>query len=310
MAIEITRPGKHSLIVETPIMAAAGILGFGDAYRDLINFEKLGAFITNPVTYQPWLPATGARVVPLDAGVLVHTGLPNSGLSGVLARYRETWKALALPVILHVVATTIDHLRRCAERIEHEDAVDAVELGLHDDVSRQDAEKLVKAIAQTMEKPLLVRLPLFDAVDLARGVADAGAGSLVVAAPPRGTARDPHTRQLVSGRVYGPILKPLTLRLVGQLASRVDVPIVGAGGVHSPADARDFIEAGARAVQVDTVTWVQPSLLEVIARDLGGLVVTRASGALGDEWHAGMGETERHQIEEEKRWRRPPTDSH
>ena len=51
MAIEITRPGKNSLILETPVMPAAGTVGFGDVYRSLVQFEKLGAFVTNPVTY-------------------------------------------------------------------------------------------------------------------------------------------------------------------------------------------------------------------------------------------------------------------
>jgi dihydroorotate dehydrogenase (NAD+) catalytic subunit len=96
------------------------------------------------------------------------------------------------------------------------------------------------------------------------------------------------------------------LRLVGQLARRLDVPIIGAGGIHSPQDGRDYIEAGARAVQVDTVTWVQPKMLEVIARDLGGLVITKAAGALPDEWHPGMGETEREQLEHRKNV--PPSD--
>jgi dihydroorotate dehydrogenase len=66
------------------------------------------------------------------------------------------------------------------------------------------------------------------------------------------------------------------------------VPIIGAGGIHSPEDARDYLEAGARAVQVDSVTWVEPRMLEIIARDLGGLTVTRALDALGDEWYPGM----------------------
>jgi hypothetical protein len=34
-------------------------------------------------------------------------------------------------------------------------------------------------------------------------------------------------------------------------------------------------------------------MLEVIARDLGGLVITREIGAFPDEWHPGMGETTR-----------------
>ena len=67
MATEITRPGKNSLVIETPVMPAAGTVGFGDVYRELIQFEKLGALVTNPVTYAPWSPATGTRVVPLDA---------------------------------------------------------------------------------------------------------------------------------------------------------------------------------------------------------------------------------------------------
>ena len=66
-----------------------------------------------------------------------------------------------------------------------------------------------------------------------------------------------------------------------------------AGGIHSPQDARDYLEAGAVAVQVDSVTWVDPKMLEIIGRDLGGLVITQPTDALPDEWHPGMGETER-----------------
>lgn len=294
MAIELTRPDKQTVIVETPVMAASGILGFGDVYRDLIQFEKLGAFVTNPVTYQPWQPAVGTRVVRLDAGMLLHTGLPNPGLSKIMGEYREVWKAMPLPVIVHVVATTLEHVRKCASRIEAENEVDAIELGLPDDISWKDAEQFVSAAVRATEKPVLVRLPFQDALEIAQPVSDAGAGALVACAPPRGTARDPLTGRLVSGRVYGPLVKSMALRIVGVLVTKLkDIPVIGAGGIHSQQDARDFIDAGARAVQVDTVTWVQPNMLEWIARDLGGLVVTRQAGALADEWHPGMGETER-----------------
>jgi dihydroorotate dehydrogenase len=292
MSIELTRPGKNSLTVETPVMPAAGTFGFGDLYRDLIDIEKLGALVTNPVTYQPWSPASGTRVVTLDGGVLMHTGLPNLGLSKTLARYRAMWNTLPLPVILHMVATNTDDVRRCMAEIEREECVSAVELGLNDEVSPGEAGWLVRAAVEKSEKPLIVRLPLNDAERLARAAADSGADAVVACAPPRGTARDTSGR-LIGGRLYGPMVKPIILRLVGQIARQVDVPVIGAGGVHNPQDARDYIEAGARAVQVDSVTWVQPKMLEIIARDLGGLVLTRAAGALDDEWHPGIGETER-----------------
>lgn len=293
MSIEITRPGKSSLMVESPVMPAAGIVGFGDRYKDLIKLEKLGALVTNPVTYQPWQPAAGTRIVPLDAGVLVHTGLPNPGLSKVIAKHRALWEALPIPVIVHIAATAPDHVRKCASRIDAEPAIEAMELGLPDDLTWQDAENFVRGAVNNTEKPVLVRLPLYSPLEVALAAAGAGAGALVIAAPPRGTARDPLTGRLVSGRIYGPLVKPLALRLVGQFAARLETPIIGAGGIHSQQDARDYLEAGARAVQVDAVTWVQPKMLEYIARDLGGLVITRRAGALGDEWHPGMGETER-----------------
>ena len=292
MSIPLTRPGKNSLIVETPVMPAAGVFGFGEQYRDLIDFDKLGALVTNPVTYKPWSPATGTRVVPLDAGVLVHTGLPNPGLSKVIAHHRTTWERLPVPIIVHIVSTTVDEVQRCIHRLDEEETVDGIELGLNDDISITDAEAAVHAAVDRSDKPVLVRLPFGVTVDLAEAVADAGAGGLVICAPPRGTARDSGGR-LVSGRLYGPMIKPLVLRMVGQIARRMDVPVIGAGGIHSPGDARDYLEAGAVAVQVDSATWINPKLLETIARDLGGLVITQPTGALPDEWHPGMGETER-----------------
>jgi dihydroorotate dehydrogenase (NAD+) catalytic subunit len=272
-------------------MPAAGTLGFGDVYRGIIDINTLGALVTSPVTHKPWNPASGTRVIPLDAGVLVHTGLPNQGISKTVGQYRTAWEKLDVPVIMHIVATTVDDVARCASRIEAEDVISGIELGLNDDTSPEVAEDFIKAAIKNTEKPLLIRLPMQDAYELARPCADAGAGGLVVTAPPRGTARDPYSGRLVPGRIYGPMVKPMALRIVGQLANRIDIPIIGAGGVHSPQDARDFIEAGARAVQVDSVTWIEPKMLEIIAKDLGGLTVTRAIDAMGDEWYLGMTET-------------------
>ncbi|NWF69204.1 MAG: hypothetical protein HXY40_08960 [Chloroflexi bacterium] len=289
--IDITRPGKNMLSLNSPVMAASGVLGFGDAYRDIINFEVLGALVTNPVTYEPYSPAGGMRVVHLDAGCVVHTGMPNPGLSKVLAKYRDLWTMLPLPVILHLVGTTPEHVRKSASRVEVEDAVNALELGLNDDITPEEAHQLVRAAVERTEKPVMVRLPLQDAYAIADAVVEAGAATLVVAAPPRGTGRDKFSGQLVTGRVYGPLVLPIALRVVERLAQRINIPLIGAGGIHAPQDARDYIEAGAVAVQVDAVTWIHPKMLEIIARDLSGLVVTREVGALPDEWYPGIGET-------------------
>lgn len=290
MAVRLTRPGKNSLVINTPVMNAAGTLGFGDEYRDLFAYEKLGALVTNPVTYAPWGPAHGTHVVPLDAGILVHTGLPNPGIRKVIEQYRGAWDRILPAVIVHVVINGPEDVRRVLELLEEQEAVDGIEFGMNDDTTPSEAEWNIRAALNHTDKPTLVRLPFGGSIDLAKAVIDAGAGGLVVCAPPRGTARDRGGR-LTTGRLYGPMVKPLALRLVGQYARAVDVPVIGAGGIHSPADARDFLDAGAVAVQVDSATWVAPKLIELIARDLGGLVLTQPAGALADEWYPGMGMT-------------------
>ncbi len=293
MAIEIARPAKTSLIVQTPVMPAAGTLGFADEYRGLIDYANLGALVTNPTTIEPWQPAAGTRIVSLDAGMLVHTGLPNPGLGALIRQYRRVWAKMPIPVVLHLLGTTPDQAKRAVELLDAVDEVAAVELGLGDDMGIAEASALVRAAA-AVEKPLLVRLPFYECYDLALPVAEAGADALVMTAAPRGTARDAQGGRLVSGRIYGPLIKPLVLRMVGRLRRELpaDIPIIGCGGIHSPLDARDYIEAGAAAVQVDTATWVQPKMLERIARDLGGWIATRHADALLDEWHPDMGRTE------------------
>ncbi len=295
--IRITRPGKYALTVNSPVMTASGIMGFANAYHNMLNIRKLGAYVTNPITYAPWSPATGTRVVPMDSGVLLHTGLPNAGLSKTIKEYKAVWRDMEIPVIAHLVATTPEEIEKAVRHIDHEETLVGIELGLNDDITWEEAEQLVLAATRTAEKPVLVRLPIYDAYEIAGAVADAGADALVIAAPPRGTARDPRSGRLVSGRVYSPIVKPMVLRIVGVLAQRLkDVPIIGAGGIHSTQDARDYLEAGAVAVQVDSVTWVKPKMVERIARDLSGSLVTRATDAFPDEWNPDMGDTEFRQL--------------
>jgi dihydroorotate dehydrogenase (NAD+) catalytic subunit len=277
MTIALTRPDKQPLLVERPVMNAAGTLGWAEELRQQFALDTLGALVTNPITLAPRLPAGGTRIVPLEAGLLLHTGLPNAGARRTVEQHEAAWGRLPVPLIAHVAAGAPDELVRVLDLLDGVDVIAGIELGVQDDIRLQDAMSLLRA-AQRTEKPLLFRLPFGADADFARAAADAGAGGLTVCAPPRGTARDGAGR-LVAGRLDGTWVFSLTLRLVGQIARAVDVPVVAAGGIHSAADARTFIEAGAVAVQLDSLLWARPAAAERIARDLGGLQGTQPASA-------------------------------
>lgn len=283
--------GKRSVRLLTPVVGAAGAFGFANEYARLIDLNQLGAMVTNPVSLRPRRPASGTRVVALDSGLLIHTGLPNPGLYKVHRQYASKWKNSAIPIIVHLIGSTPEELAECAHFLDRQDEVAAIEIGLNDQANHRDARLMIGAAREKTQLPLLVRLPLYQALNVAGSAVDAGADALVVASAPRGTTRDPLTGRFVGGRMYGPWLKALALRLVGQIAPRVRVPVIGCGGIHHPDDAREYLEAGARAVQLDSVVWVRPEMVSIIARNLGGQELTRKVGALEDEWYQGIGET-------------------
>jgi len=59
---------------------------------------------------------------------------------------------------------------------------------------------------------------------------------------------------LVTGRLYGPSLFPQTLETVFS-ASKLSLPMIGAGGVWTKENAEAMLSADALAVQVDAVLW-------------------------------------------------------
>jgi dihydroorotate dehydrogenase (NAD+) catalytic subunit len=59
------------------------------------------------------------------------------------------------------------------------------------------------------------------------------------------------------------------LRCVAEVARALpETPIVGCGGIMDSADARAYLEAGARAVQVGTALFHDPTTAYRIAREL------------------------------------------
>jgi dihydroorotate dehydrogenase (NAD+) catalytic subunit len=64
----------------------------------------------------------------------------------------------------------------------------------------------------------------------------------------------------VIGGLSGPAIRPVAVRMVYEVARKLSVPIIGAGGIDSTEAALEFIIAGATAVQIGTGLLVNPRL--------------------------------------------------
>ncbi|MBI3241455.1 MAG: nitronate monooxygenase [Chloroflexi bacterium] len=263
MSIELAPSHKIGLPLASPLIAGGGAFGFADEYASLAGetrFSRFGAFVTNPLTLRPRSPANQQHVIPFPGGTLIHTGLPNPGLSAAIRDYEHKWERLGCPVIVHVAATTVDEVAMCAEKLERVESVAGIEIGFRDDEPLAEAEAMLRAAVQRARQPVIVSLPQARAPAFARMAERVGAQAVTATAPPRGTMR--HKDEWVSGRLYGPALLPQTLSLVRELKTQTALPIISAGGVHTKDDVEAMLAAGATAVMVDSVVWVQPGFFD------------------------------------------------
>ena len=248
-------------------MPATGILGYSDAYRRLIPLETLGAIVTNPITAHPRRGAASPRAVRIPGGLLMHTGLDNPGVASVIRRHHKRWEHSPAPVIAHVVGVNLFEAVACVEQLSEIELLAGVELGLPDSLMVDEVVEIVIATREACDLPLIVKLPLWRARDLADRITDLGrVDALTVAAPPRGTVR--YQGHTVTGRLYGPATLPQVLWVLHQVAALVNgsVPLIGCGGIHSACDARALLGAGAVAVQVDSYVWKDPVGFARLAR--------------------------------------------
>src|SRR5512133_3260678 len=240
---------KRDLTFRAPLMNAAGTLGFAPDPHAAIKWDDFGAFVTNPVSLRPRLPAKNPELINYPGGFLLHNGLPNPGLSAVLKKYARHWADTDLPIIVNLMADRPEETARMVRTLEGVENVAAIELGFAPLLA---ADIILLAVEMSLgELPLIVNLPFDQVLTLGPRLIQAGAAAISLAAP-RGAL--PKGEGQVTGRLFGPSLFPQSLDLVRN-AARLSLPIIGGCGVYSRENAAAMLAAGALAVQVDSVLW-------------------------------------------------------
>jgi dihydroorotate dehydrogenase (NAD+) catalytic subunit len=242
---------KRDLYFSKPIMNAAGSLGFAPDPRNGIDLDSFGAFVTNPISLRPRLPTAHPALIEFPGGFLLHTGLPNPGLSSVLKKHESRWNRADIPIIVHLMADRPEETMRMVQMLEGIENVMAVELGfaplLTDDIFLLNLEMCVG------ELPLIFSLPAEQILSLGPRLMQGGAAAISMTSP-RGALMNDENK-LITGRLYGQSIFPRSLDIVHS-AAMIGMPIIGAGGVWTEQDAADMLSAGAMAIETDASLWV------------------------------------------------------
>jgi dihydroorotate dehydrogenase (NAD+) catalytic subunit len=266
--------------LNNPVMTASGTFGSGMEYSDFVDLNRLGAVVTKGVANRPWPGNPTPRVAETYGGMLNAIGLQNPGINVFTERDIPFLRQYDTKIIVNVCGKTVEDYLEVVERLGDE-PVDMLEINVScPNVKEgaiafgQKAEALYDITSQIKDKarqPVIMKLSpnVTDITEMAKAAEAAGADALSMINTITGMKIDIHRRQFAlankTGGLSGPAIKPVAVRMVYQAAHAVKIPIIGMGGIANAEDAIEFILAGASAVAVGAMNFVNPyATIEVV----------------------------------------------
>ncbi len=211
-------------------------------------------------------------------------GLQGIGVQRFIAERLPELRRLRAVVIVNICGTTLDEYVELARILSDAEGVDALELniscpnikegGITFGCSLTGTHEVVSAVRKVTRLPVIPKLTpnVTDVASFARAAEDAGADAVSLVNTFLAMAIDVHTRRPrlsnIVGGLSGPAIRPIAVRMVYECRHTVKMPIIGMGGIANADDVLEFMIAGANAVQVGTMNFVDPFIWDKLKEGL------------------------------------------
>ncbi len=268
------------ITLKNPVVTASGTFGSGFEYSEMTDLNKLGAVVTKGVANVPWEGNPTPRVAEVYGGMLNAIGLENPGVDVFIERDIPFLKKFDTRIIANVCGHSVEEYIETIEKLNETD-VDMFEMNFSCPNVKQGAiafgqdphvlEATAKAVKAASKKPVIIKLsPNVTSIkDMALAAEAGGADAISLINTLIGMKIDINKRKFVlankTGGFSGPAVKPVAVRMVYEASHAVKIPVIGMGGISDADDAIEFILAGATAVAVGTMNFIDPQTTAKVA---------------------------------------------
>lgn len=287
-----------SLQLRNPIMLASGTVGYGNEISEFSDLNKLGAIVTKSLSLKPRKGNPPQRIVETPAGMLNAIGLANVGVEEFLKEKIPFLKQYDVPLICNIAASTVEEYVECTRILDSEETIKAFEInvscpnvkdgGLQFGNDKNAVGNVTAKVRAVTNKPLIIKLsPNVSYIfEFAQVVKDEGGDAVSAINTLVGTAFNIFTKKPklfnVNGGLSGPAIKPVALAKVLEISRKVDIPIIGIGGIMNWKDVIEFMIVGSSAVQIGTLNFIDPTAPEKMIKELEDYCLTNKVDKLSD----------------------------
>lgn len=268
---------------KNPVMTASGTFGSGMEYSEFVDLNRLGAVVTKGVANVPWPGNKTPRIAETYGGMLNAIGLQNPGIDVFIQRDIPFLQKFDTRIIVNVCGKSVEDYLEVVEKLKDR-PVDMLEInvscpnvkegaiafGQKADCLYDITSRIKKAAAQ----PVIMKLSpnVTDIKEMAKAAEAGGADAISLINTLTGMKIDIYKKAFVlankTGGLSGPAIKPVAVRMVYECANAVKIPIIGMGGIGSSEDAIEFLMAGASAVSVGAMNFVNPYVTEEVIKGI------------------------------------------
>lgn len=258
---------------KNPVLTASGTFGSGMEYSDFVDLNRLGGVVTKGVANIPWEGNPVPRVAETYGGMLNAIGLQNPGIDVFLERDLPFLEQFDTVKIVNVCGKSVEDYLEVVERLG-DTSVDMLEINVSCPNVKEGAiafgqkadclYDITSRIRKIAKQPVIMKLSpnVTDITEMAKAAEAAGADAVSLINTLTGMKIDIHRRTFAlanrTGGLSGPAIKPVAVRMVYQTAQAVRIPVIGMGGIATAEDAVEFLLAGASAVAVGAMNFVNP----------------------------------------------------
>ena len=263
------------------VFVASGTYSYGEEAAEIIDVNKLGAIITKTITMEERLGNPPPRLWEIPAGLMNSIGLANVGLEKFISEKIPMLKKFKTKIIANVAGFTIEEFGDLVKALDGFDVISGFELNLScPNVKEGGATfasnsdmvfEITKLCRALTNKPIIVKLSpnVTNIGEIARGAELGGADAVSMINTVLGMVIDvkkkkPVFKNKVAG-MSGPAVRPVGVAAVFNSFQKINIPIIGLGGIDSFTASLEYFMAGSTFIQIGTYNFIDVNrALEII----------------------------------------------
>jgi dihydroorotate dehydrogenase (NAD+) catalytic subunit len=254
------------LKLRNPTLLASGFLGISQDIFNRLYAAGIGADVTKSICIDPREGYRNPTVVAVaEESYLNAVGLANPGAD---AFSKEIEYNVNVPIIVSLVGSDSNDFPPIIKKFDRLNILGyeinlscphVAKLGTEVGDDPKMVEQIVKTAKSITHKPLIVKVGIgnSDVVNIAKVAKDSGADAVTAINTIRAMVINVEDGiPILSNRVgglSGRSIKPIGVRCVYEIFKKIEIPVIGCGGIFTWEDAVEYILAGASAIQLGTV---------------------------------------------------------